>query len=62
MPTGDNDQPRLICSIDWWSITLYYMTSNTAARNQRRTLVYSVRLSPSESNAIQKIAESSEPE
>lgn len=36
-----------------WSITLYYMPAP-----QRRTLVYSVRLSPAESNAIQKIADS----
>ncbi len=34
------------------SITLYYMNAP-----QRRTLVYSVRLSPQESNAIQKIAD-----
>lgn len=33
-------------------LTLYYM-----AAPQRRTLVYSVRLSPAESNAIQKIAD-----
>lgn len=33
-------------------ITVYYMSSA-----QRRTLVYSVRLSPAESNAIQQIAD-----
>lgn len=43
--------------------TVYYaqrrmeMTSTPIARNQRRTLVYSVRLSPAESNAIQRIAD-----
>jgi len=33
------------------------MTTQPTARNQRRTLVYSVRLSTAESNAIQKIAD-----